>query len=59
MSIMLKSCPRCRGDLVTDRDQYGAFLQCLQCGYVQDLQMQPQGKQQHSEKEKELVLAVH
>ena len=28
-----KRCPRCRGDLYGDRDHYGSFVACLQCGY--------------------------
>ena len=33
----MRSCPRCGGDLFTDRDVYGEYLQCLQCGYLRDL----------------------
>jgi DNA-directed RNA polymerase subunit M/transcription elongation factor TFIIS len=57
MLIVLKRCPRCNGDLFIDRDQYGLFLQCLQCGYLQDLHMQFRGEEQTSVKEKEPVLA--
>jgi hypothetical protein len=28
----LKGCPRCGGDLYRDRDIYGQFVACLQCG---------------------------
>ena len=28
-----KRCPRCRGDLYGDRDPYGFFVACVQCGY--------------------------
>lgn len=35
--MMLKGCPRCRGDLRIDRDNYGEYKQCVQCGYMQDL----------------------
>ena len=34
----LKQCPRCRGDLITDSDQYGDFVSCLQCGLCKDIQ---------------------
>jgi hypothetical protein len=30
--LRLKSCPRCRGDVVIDRDMDGWYEQCLQCG---------------------------
>lgn len=34
--LWFKCCPRCRGDLYEDRDRYGAFIACVQCGYMQD-----------------------
>ncbi|APV43902.1 hypothetical protein Dform_00547 [Dehalogenimonas formicexedens] len=31
----IKSCPRCHvGDLYGDSDEYGAYEQCFQCGWV-------------------------
>jgi predicted nucleic-acid-binding Zn-ribbon protein len=33
----LKKCPRCTGDLYFDKDQFGPFVTCLQCGYSRDL----------------------
>ena len=30
----LKGCPRCRGDLHEESDLYGAYVSCIQCGYV-------------------------
>ena len=30
--ILLKSCPRCRGDLLLEEDHYGRYYSCLQCG---------------------------
>ena len=35
--LYLKGCQRCDGDIYIDRDYYGPFEQCLQCGYVRDL----------------------
>ena len=29
----LKSCRRCQGDMVVDRDADGWYQSCLQCGY--------------------------
>ena len=29
----LKSCPRCHGDLFHERDHYGWYISCLQCGH--------------------------
>ena len=31
--MWLKSCPRCRGDLYENRDIYGRYVDCLQCGH--------------------------
>ncbi len=30
--IKMKSCQRCGGDLSLERDQYGAYVACIQCG---------------------------
>ena len=30
----LKACRRCRGDLHEEKDVYGAYVACIQCGYV-------------------------
>jgi len=32
-----RSCSRCDGDIFIDRDLYGWFEQCIQCGYMRDL----------------------
>ena len=29
----LKDCPRCHGDLFQNRDYYGWYVSCLQCGH--------------------------
>ena len=31
-----KACPRCRGDIQLDRDNFGVFAKCLQCGFNRD-----------------------
>ena len=36
--LRLKSCPKCKGDVLLDQDQYGWYEQCIQCGYLSDLQ---------------------
>ncbi|MCH7552833.1 MAG: hypothetical protein IIC82_02395 [Chloroflexi bacterium] len=35
--LFLKSCPRCQGDMYLEKDSYGSFHQCLQCGNTKDL----------------------
>ena len=32
-----KLCPRCTGDLFDDRDQYGSYITCMQCGFSKDM----------------------
>lgn len=33
-----KSCPKCKtGNIGVDRDQYGWYEYCIQCGYTRDL----------------------
>ena len=33
----LKSCPRCKGAIIIDRDLHGWYESCLQCGYQREL----------------------
>ena len=33
-TILLKGCPRCRGDLFLEHEPLGWSLSCLQCGYT-------------------------
>ena len=39
--FLLKSCPRCCGDLYVDQDQYGSFVSCIQCGLNREIYSQP------------------
>ena len=32
-----KACPKCHGDMYLDRDVYGTFIECLQCGLLRDV----------------------
>ena len=33
----MKGCPKCRGDLIIDRDTFGKYFKCLQCGLLKDM----------------------
>ena len=33
-----KACRKCRGDLTLEKDSYGSFLKCLQCGTYVDVE---------------------
>ena|GEM_PF-5130578 len=36
--LRLKSCPKCKtGAVGVDRDHYGWYEYCVQCGYIRDL----------------------
>jgi DNA-directed RNA polymerase subunit M/transcription elongation factor TFIIS len=48
-----KSCPKCGGDVYIDKDQYGWFEHCLQCGYIGQLKSVVEAKEQQVEKGKE------
>jgi len=39
----LKACPRCKGDVHPDRDSYGSFHKCLQCGRIFEADRRPSG----------------
>jgi len=34
-----KSCPKCGGDIWFDRDQYGSYMECLQCGSLLEIEL--------------------
>lgn len=48
MMLYLKACPRCRGDVKYERDVYGRYLECLQCGFL--LSSKTEGNTASSEK---------
>ncbi|MDP6453249.1 MAG: hypothetical protein QF898_08080 [SAR202 cluster bacterium] len=39
--LNLKGCPRCNGDMYSDRDVYGRFIHCLQCGHYIHVREEP------------------
>ncbi|MFQ5860680.1 MAG: hypothetical protein ACE5IG_03910 [Dehalococcoidia bacterium] len=47
--IFLKACSRCKGDLYVNRDQYGLYRKCLQCGHIEELPLQAQESQAYAE----------
>ncbi len=36
--LELKACSRCNGDVKLNRDMYGTYKECLQCGRILDIQ---------------------
>lgn len=41
--LRFKACPKCRGDLQLVDDLYGRYWECLQCGFIRDLEGAPAG----------------
>jgi DNA-directed RNA polymerase subunit M/transcription elongation factor TFIIS len=37
--IIFKACPKCQGELYVTEDHFGKYRTCLQCGFLQDLEM--------------------
>lgn len=37
MAVYLKSCNRCGGDMNSNRDIYGEYRMCIQCGNMIDI----------------------
>ena len=35
--VFYRACPKCKGDMDTRRYLYGSFIECIQCGLLQDL----------------------
>ena len=36
--LYFRSCPRCKGDMHMNRDMYGTYKECLQCGHMIDIE---------------------
>lgn len=36
----LKGCTKCQGDLTLEKDAYGDFLKCMQCGTLIEVQVE-------------------
>ena len=39
--FFFKTCPKCQGDMYLDRDSYGTYRKCLQCGHIVEQERQP------------------
>ena len=39
--IYFNACPKCHGDLTMNQDGYGAFVSCIQCGFMRDIDVKP------------------
>ena len=55
----LDICPKCKGHLLLEKDNYGLYQQCLQCGYLHDLQTFPSIAIEETEDEKVSMVSYH
>ena len=53
----LKGCQKCGGDVFIERDEYGWYQECLQCGWRDELTVSFKTAGQPATKDKEPVLA--
>ena len=58
MKWRLRNCPRCGGDMFIDKDLYGWFEKCLQCGYRCELRELDEFGHHTLRKDKEAVGAL-
>jgi len=56
MTVDLKACERCGGDMSYESDIYGRFRECLQCSYLEDLP--PEGAAEATKKREQAVELV-
>ena len=56
MTVCLRACKRCGGDMSYESDIYGRFRQCLQCSYLEDLP--PEGAAEATKKREQAVELV-
>lgn len=47
----LDRCPKCKGYVMLQKDRYGWYEQCLQCGYTHDLLTAAEAEQRQIEEE--------
>ena len=56
--LRFKSCPKCKGDILGGmQDKYGWYEQCLQCGYLSDLETIVQVEKQTAEEQNKMKLS--
>ncbi len=53
--MRLKGCPKCKGDMALERDVFGWYEQCLQCGYIREIAEIDKAATRTKEREKEPV----
>ncbi len=34
-----KGCPKCKGDVYVEKDSFGTYRKCLQCGRMQEIEL--------------------
>jgi len=52
-------CPKCKGYLILERDNYGLYKQCLQCGFIHDLSTVDHVSKQQAEEQKQIQACLY
>jgi len=47
----LGGCPKCKGFLMLEKDMHGLYQECLQCGYVHELETNAWTDERQAEEE--------
>lgn len=58
MTLYFKSCPKCHGDQYIGEDIYGAFLQCIQCGMLIDIDEKTSFLEKYAKKDPSILKAA-
>ena len=56
--LKLERCPKCKGHLILEKDNYGVYQQCLQCGYLHDIKTFSVIGEQEIEKDEEVAAST-
>lgn len=56
-TIWPKGCKKCNGDLTPERDCYGSYIRCMQCGTIIEDRAESVSQTRVNTKEKVLIAA--
>ncbi len=56
---ILKSCPRCQGDIYIGNESNGWYEQCLQCGYLREMPGIAKVHRHSNKEEKKELVKLH
>ena len=56
--LHMKCCPKCEGDVALNKDYYGFYVTCLQCGWSKDIPKDKVSSKSSHDKHSKLALAA-